>query len=311
MRGAQGPGDARGERPFLRDRAPSRRVYAMRRLLAALLLLALLVPLACQALLGSEDEEPRADRGQGTPGEAAGVAGDTEAAVAEESDTRENPTGSEATETKRDAGSEQAREDGEEHNDAAATDLGEILTENLAVVATAPAEPGEAGADRTAQGPSEPGDQWRVARLATIGQQPAPVARSASTGRQPSEGRHAPADRPGRGSSNAAVEKPPPEPATVTVASVPSPLPVSVPVAELASAPTSVPVRPVAAIQPASVPVVRGTPGRRGISIAANAVNAATNFGGGVVGTRGNNGAAFPGAGAVRGASAMVGRSAF
>ena len=58
MRGAQGPGDARGEQAPTRahPRAASRQVYTMRRLLAALILLALLVPLACQALLGSEDE---------------------------------------------------------------------------------------------------------------------------------------------------------------------------------------------------------------------------------------------------------------
>ena len=306
MRGAQGPEDARGERPIVRDRAPSRRVYTMRRLLAALillLLLALLVPLACQALLGSEDEEPRADRG--TPGNAAGVAGDTEDA-AEEADTRDNPTDAGAIETARDAGSEQAREDGEEQNDGAATDLGEILTENLSVVVTEPAEPGGASADGTAQSTSDSSDEWRVDRLASISQQQPPATRSASTERQPSTGRRAPAERPGKGSFNTAVavEKPPPEPATATVASAPGPVlelglkpipePVSVPVRQVAAAP----------IRPVPVPVVRGTPGRRGASIAANAVNAATNFGGGVAGTRRNHGAAFPGAGAVRGASA-------
>jgi hypothetical protein len=308
MRGAQGPGDARGERPIVRDRAPSRRVYTMRRLLAALillLLLALLVPLACQALLGSEDEGPRADRGDGTPEKAAGVAANTEDA-AEEADTRDNPTDAGATETARDAGSEQAREDGEEQNDGAATDLGEILTENLSVVVTEPAEPGGASADRTAQSTSDSGDEWRVDRLASISQQRPPATRSASTRRQPSARRRAPAERPGTDSFNTAgaVEKPPPEPATATVASAPGPVlelglkpipePVSVPVRQVAAAP----------IRPVPVPVLRGTPGRRGASIAANAVNAATNFGGGVAGARGNNGAAFPGAGAVRGASA-------
>lgn len=331
MRGAQGPGDARGERPIVRDRAPSRRVYTMRRLLAALillLLLALLVPLACQALLGSEDERPPADRGEGTPGKAAGVAGNMEDA-AEEADARDNPTDAGATETARDAGSEGASEDGEEQNDAAATDLGEVLTENLAVVTTEPAEPGDdqdvgsddASVDRTTQSTSDSGDEWRVDRLASINQQQAPVARRASTERQPSAGRRAPVERPATDSFNAAVtvEKPPPEPATATVASAPGPVlelgpkpipePVSVPVVESAPVPMFVQVRPVAAIRPVPVPVVRGTPGRRGASIAANAVNAATNIGGGVAGARGNNGAAFPKAGAVRGASA--GRLAF
>ena len=333
MRGAQGPGDARGERPIVRDRAPSRRVYTMRRLLAALILLillALLVPLACQALLGSEDEGQRADRGDGTSGKAAGVASDTEDA-AEEADTRDNPTDAGAAETARDAGSEQAREDSEEQNYGAASELGEILTENLAVVVTEPAEPGDdkdvssddASADRTAQSMSDSGDEWRVDRLASISQQKRPVTRSSSTDRQPSAGRRAPAERPATDSSNAAVavERPPPEPATATVASAPGPVleldpkpipePVSVPVVESAPVPMFVQVRPVAAIRPVHVPVVRGTPGRRGASIAANAVNAATNFGGGVAGARGNNGAAFPRAGAVRGASALAGRSVF
>ncbi|MDQ3942447.1 MAG: hypothetical protein M3254_05035, partial [Actinomycetota bacterium] len=59
MRGAQGPGDARGGQASVR----SRHVYTMRRLLAAiiLLLLVLIIPRTCQALLGSEDAGPGVD----------------------------------------------------------------------------------------------------------------------------------------------------------------------------------------------------------------------------------------------------------
>jgi hypothetical protein len=74
MRGAQGPGDARGGQARLR----SRHEYTMRRLLAAmilLLLLVLIVPRACQALLGSEDAGPGVDQGRRTPGKAAPAAG--------------------------------------------------------------------------------------------------------------------------------------------------------------------------------------------------------------------------------------------
>jgi hypothetical protein len=206
MRGAQGPGEARGGQARLR----SRHEYTMRRLLAAmilLLLLVLIVPRACQALLGSEDAGPGVDQGRRTPGKAApaaGVAGDTEDAAGK-ADRGDNSTGDKAARTTRDAGNEEAREDthSREEADEAEKDLTEILFENLSLVVTEPAEPGgdealgsaDTSVDLPALTPTDVGDQWQVDRLASIDQQQAQAARREPSGRQPSEDRSAPADR--------------------------------------------------------------------------------------------------------------------
>ena len=330
MRGAQGPGDARGGQAPVRarPRVRSRQVYTARRLLVAmilLLLLALLVPKACQALLGWEDAGPRADQEQGTPGKAApaaSVAGDTEDA-AENADAGDASTGHKAARTTRGAGEGREDSHSREQADGADKDLGEILIETLAVVVTAPAEPGgdEAlGSADTSVGltvltPTDVGDQWQVDRLAWINQQLAAATRREPSGRQPSEVRPAPAE--GTGSSNTVtpVRKPPPRPKNVQVsnrpvakvASIPQPVlePAPGPVPVRVSAPVPVPPRPAVAapIRRAPLPVVRGILGRRvGASVTANAPNAATRFGRGAVGSRANNAAAFPRAGAVRGA---------
>ena len=344
MRGDQGPGDARGGRvpAHARPRVRSRQVYTARRLLAAmilLLLLVLLVPRACQALLGSEDAGPGVDQGQRTPGKAAPAAGVAEDA-AEKADKRDNSAGDKATGKTRDAGSEEAREvrDSREQADEADKDLGEILIENLAVVVTEPAEPGgdeaigsaDTSVDLPMLTPTYVGDQWQVDRLVSMNQLQAPAPRRAAprraaSGRQPSESRSAPADRPGTGSSNTVtpVKRPPPGPengpapnqAITTVAAVPQPVlePSPAPAPVQASAPmvkpVPVPPRPAVAapVRRAPLPVVRGIPGRRvgasvGASVGANAPNVAAGFGRGVVGARANNAAAFPRAGVVRGA---------
>ena len=83
MRGAQSPG---GSGPRFR----TRRVYTMRRILAALavlLLLALLVPRACQAIIGS-DNNAGSNRGNGAPEKAAGGAGNAEATSAEKAEAK-------------------------------------------------------------------------------------------------------------------------------------------------------------------------------------------------------------------------------
>ena len=199
MRGAQGPGDARGGRAPARAR--SRQVYTARRLLAAmilLLVLVLLVPRACQAILGSEDARPRADRGHETPGKAAaGVAGGTEDG-AEKANTAENSTDGETTGAKSDADSEEAREDAPEQADGGAKDLDEILFENLSAVVTEPGGDedlgsGDATVDQTTPSSIDVGDQWHVDRLASTDQrstdqrstdQQAPAARRTPSGRQ-------------------------------------------------------------------------------------------------------------------------------
>ena len=336
MREGQGPGDARGGRAPVRarPRVRSRQVYTARRLLAAMILLvvlALFVPLACQALLGSEDAGSGVDKGQGTPGKAAPAAGGTGDA-AEEVDTGDNTTDGEAGETKSEADGEEAREDrdGREQARGADKDLGEILIENLAVVLTAPVEPGvdedlgsaDTSVDLTMLTQTDFGDQWQVDRLASIDQQRAPAAGRASSGRQPSEDRSAPAR--GTGSSNTVtpVKKPPPGPksvpasnqASATVASIPQPVlqpapgpgPVRVSAPMARPAPVPVPPGPAVAapIRRAPLPVVGGIPGRRvgALGTAANAPNVAAGFGSSVVGARANNAAVFPRAGAVRGA---------
>src|SRR5919199_485487 len=83
MRGAQSPG---GSGPRFR----TRRVYTMRRILVALavlLLLALLVPRACQAIIGS-DNNAGSNRGQGTPEKAAAGAGNAKGTTAEKAEAK-------------------------------------------------------------------------------------------------------------------------------------------------------------------------------------------------------------------------------
>jgi hypothetical protein len=169
--------------------------------------------------------------------------------------------------------------------------------------------------------PTDVGDQWPVDRLASIDQQQAQAARREPSGRQPSGDRSAPADRTGASNTVTPVKNPTPRSknvpasnrAVAPVASIPQPVlepapgPVPVRVSAPMAEPVPVPVVPrravAAPIQRAPLPVVRGIPGRRvGASVVANAPNVAARFGRGGVGARANNAAAFPRAGAVRGA---------
>jgi hypothetical protein len=315
----------------------------MRRLLAAiiLLLLVLIIPRACQALLGSEDAGPGVDQGLGTPEKAApaaGVGGDTEDA-AEMADRGDNSTGNKAAGTTRDAGNEEAREDTHSRGEAdeAGKDLGEILFENLSLVVTEPAKPGgdealgsaDTSVDLPVLTPTDVGDEWQVDRLEWINQRRVQAARREPSGRQPSGDRSAPADRTGASNTVTPVKNPTPRSknvpasnrAVAPVASIPQPVlePAPGPVPVRVSAPMANPAqvlvpprRAVAApIRRAPLPVVRGIPCRRvgascatsvAASVAANAPNMTARFGSGVVGARANNAAAFPRAGAVRGA---------
>lgn len=311
MRGTQDP---RGERIPERGgpRVRSRRVYTMRRLLAALallLLLALLVPRACQALIGS-DKDVGSNRGKEAPEKVAGAVGDEED-TAEKADTADASVNDD---TKSMAGSEQAKDkDGGEQNGGAAPDLGEILTETLA---SRVAEPGGTGSD---QGVAASGNAG-AGQLASTSRQPTPVAERASAGRagtissntaateekSPPEPRLKPASgRADEPDSGPVASVPTLKPALATVKrpgvrSVPARVPESVPApVEPAPAPVpepepidtaSVPAAPVAAtrVQPTPASVVNDT----AFVAAVRPVN---------------NAAAFPRAGTVRAAPAVAG----
>ena len=195
---------------------------------------------------------------------------------------------------------------------------------------TEPAEPGgdenlgsaDTSVNLTMLTPTDVGDQWQVDRLAWLNQQRAAAARREPSGRQPSEDRSAPADRTGSSNTVTPVKKPPPRAKNVpasnraiaTVAPIPQPVlerapgPVPARLSAPMAEPAPVPVRPrpavAAPIRRAPLPVVRGIPGRRvgAWAAAANAPNVVTRFGHGAAGPRANNAAAFPRAGAVRGA---------
>src|SRR5215218_7399506 len=124
MHGVQGPGGPRwgvapgrgGSRTFRRD------VYVRRRILAVLvvlLLLALLVPRACQALLGSnEDTGPREHRKAGAPETATGAGGGTK-----------GTTKTETKDTASDRGVPLVKESSEDTSGAATTGLTAVVTE--------------------------------------------------------------------------------------------------------------------------------------------------------------------------------------
>lgn len=274
----------------------------MRRLLAALallLLLALLVPRACQALIGS-DEDAGSNRGNGAPEKVAGAVGDEED-TAEKADTA---NASVDDDTKSEAGREQAKDKGgEEQNGGAAPDPGKILTETLA---SKVAEPGETGSDRSVAAASS---NASAGQFASTSRQPTPVAERASVGQAAAEERSPPdpspappsrrADEPDSGLVAAVPTlKPPlataqrpgvrPVPARVPE-SVPAPVePPPAPLPEPEPIDTApVPAAPVAAtrVQPTPAPVVNVT---AFVSAARAPVN---------------NAAAFPRAGTVRGAA--------
>src|SRR5919202_3418947 len=152
MRGAQSPG---GSGPRFR----TRRVYTMRRILVALavlLLLALLVPRACQAIIGS-DNNAGSNRGQGTPEKAAAGAGNAKGTTAEKAEAKGgDETGKQGGAP---AGEASRNEESGGPEKGTDTDLGKVLTESAAVGVAEPegrggdpppAPPAGAGGDAAA-----------------------------------------------------------------------------------------------------------------------------------------------------------------
>src|SRR5215211_6382741 len=193
MHGVQGPGGPRwgvapgrgGSRTFGRD------VYVRRRILAVLvvlLLLALLVPRACQALLGSnEDTGPREHQKAGAPETATGAGGGTKGTAK-----------TETKDTASDRGVPLVKESSEDTSGAATTDLTAMVTE-LAVIGgdeTFAAEDaaGEGpSADESTQGPAGP--SLVGARQTVVAPQNAPETSRAPAERPPSGAERAPAHR--------------------------------------------------------------------------------------------------------------------
>jgi hypothetical protein len=262
--------------------------------LALLLLLALLVPRACQAIIGSGDDgESREDRGQ----EKAAGAGDTEDATAEKADTADDATDKKTADKKSSAGSEGTREDAEDQDDGAATDLGGVLTETLAERGAEP--PGGSGSDQdvaaSGDATTDQPAQFPVT-LDASDQQPAPLQDATGAQLTPVAQR-APADRQGIGSPDMAApaEKSPPGPRAALnrglVVVDPAPRPVVRPRHAPAPDPvqievTPVPAAPVAATPGPPAPVTNDT-------AFAGGVVATNSFGGGAAGAPVDNAAAF------------------
>jgi hypothetical protein len=312
MRGTQGPGGSRSH-----DR--TRRMYAVRRVLAILillLLLALIIPRACQALTGSEEDAgPGGDRGARAPEETAGagVADGGEGTTAEKADATDDGATSKKSEGGARKDKDAAGQDGEK-------DLGAILTETLVERTAEPEGAGQdaatGGVDRTAQLPvgSDASDQQQAPLQDATGPQPAPVGPgSSSTAALAEKPPHEPAPEPRArsetgpvASASRRVSKPKPAPRpierpAVQVASVSKPnldrVQISSPEPGPIGAATGL-VAPVAATPVQPAPVVNETAFAGGSSVAVNTGGAATNFGGG---------APVNNIGAVRGAAAVAG----
>ena len=336
MRGAQSPESSR-------SRIRERRVYVLRRvlaILAVLLLLVLIVPRACQAIVGSgEDAGSGGDQGAKAPEKAAGAGaadgGEAGAADGGEDATAENSGAKDGDETdkKSGAGGDEAREDKDTGDDANEKDLGEVLTETVAARA---AEPGgtdqdnavgnDASADGIAPPPEGSGADGSqpvpAGEFASTNQQPAPVAQRAPVDRRStgSSDQRVPVDRGSTGSSDtstrADAEKP--RPRAVAAKPVPerprapalkpnpkpNPAPVEVSAPEPEPEPIDVVSAPAAPV--ATAPVQPAPFDHTGF---AGSPPVGPNFGGGAVGATVNHAAAF--AGGVRGVSAGVPARAF
>src|SRR5215218_10795976 len=282
MHGVQGPGGPRwgiepgrrGSRTFRRD------VYVRRRILAVLvvlLLLALLVPRACQALLGSnEDTGPREHQKAGAPETATGAGGGTK-------DTAKTET----EDTASDRGVPFVKESSEDTSGAATTDLTAMVTELTVIsedetLAVEDAAGDGRSADQSAQSPTGP--SLVAAQQTAVAPQNAPETSRAPAERPPSDAERAPAHRRSLSSTVIPVTTPPRERIRGR-----RDLAATVPVAVEPVAVEPVAVEPVPAFPSAGADdtafVGRDTSvGSRGV---------ATNFRGNVVGRAVNRGAAF------------------
>ena len=225
MHGAQGPGGPReGIAPErARSGTSGRSVYARRRILAILvllLLLALLVPRACQALLGSdEDAGSRQDRQAGAAGAAteAGAeeggaedadAGSTDAGNTDAEKSEDNDPSSRGAPFVEDDEPDGEGASGTEDGDEAAPDLAAMVTD-LAVSdggegltggdgqspGADPPSPSGAGGEPPADAQPMSEIQFALAASRTPVEQPADTRRTPSTESEPAD-RAAPAAPP-------------------------------------------------------------------------------------------------------------------
>jgi hypothetical protein len=196
MHGVQGPGGSRwgiapgrgGSRTFRRD------VYVRRRILAVLvvlLLLALLVPRACQALLGSNEAAgPREHQKAGAPEAATGTGGGTKGA---------GKTATKDTAPERGAPFVKNQARSEDTSGAATTNLTAMVTETTVIggdeTLTAEDAVGESsGAGEGAQGPVGP--SLAGAQQTVVEPQNAPAQTSRASAQRPlPEAERAPAHR--------------------------------------------------------------------------------------------------------------------
>ena len=286
MHGAQGPGGPRwGIAPGRGgSRAAGRDVYVRRRILAVLvvlLLLALLVPRACQALLGSnEDTGPREhQKAGGAPETATGTGGGTK-------DTAKTETKDTASER----GVPFVKESSEDTSGAATTDLTAMVTEvavigedeNLAVEDAA----GDGqSADQSAQEPTGP--SLVAAQQTAVEPQNAPEISRAPAQRPPSDAGRAPAHR--RSLSSTAI--PVTAPARERIRDRRD-LTATVPVAVEPAAVEPVAVEPVA-VEPVAVEPVVAEPAFVADDTAVGPREVASRFRGNTVGGAVNGRAAF------------------
>jgi hypothetical protein len=327
MYGAQGPGGPRGGIAPGRGRS-GREVYVRRRILAVLivvLLLALLVPRACQAFFGSkEDTGPREERRAGAPETAApekateaGVGGDTDTGTGK-AGTKDASSGRGAPFIKGEAGSEGASR-AEAATDLTAMIVGPAVIGGGESSAVEDAAGGGSSADQTAQSPAGPSlvAGLQASRQPATGPQNAAETPRAPAERPPSDNRGAPTSQQSVGPSGTAapvtnpprervrgggdrvatapiaarsqfggVQARPPEP--VAIEPVPTAPVVNAPVA---AAPTAV---------PSDTTFVAGD-----TSVAGGTGGVATNFGRNAVGGTINDAAAFNRA--ARGTPAVIG----
>jgi hypothetical protein len=193
MHGVQGPGGPRwGITPGRGgSRTAGRDVYVRRRILAVLvvlLLLALLAPRACQALLGSnEDTGQREEQKAGTPETATG-SGTKDTAKTE---TKDTPSDRGAPFVKEEAGSKDTS--GAATPDLTAMIVGPAEIGGDEALAVEDAAGNGSGTDQGAQGPAGP--SLAAGQQTVVEPQNAPETSRAPAQRPPSDAERAPAHR--------------------------------------------------------------------------------------------------------------------